>query len=67
MRWLLSQGEIDGVIQMLTKVAKVNQKPLSDDLVRKFKVSQHDLPIDGSDKRLPFLLPLLSELICTLL
>jgi hypothetical protein len=67
MRWLLSQGEIDRVIQMLTKVAKVNQKPLSEDLVRKFKVSQHDLPIDVSDKRPLLLLPLLSELICTLL
>lgn len=37
MRWLLSQGRIDEVIQMLNKVAAINDKQVPGDIIQKFK------------------------------
>ena len=38
MRWLLSQGRIDEVIQMLNKVADINEKQVPAEIIQKFKV-----------------------------
>ncbi len=43
MRWLLAQGRIDEVIDMLKNVAQVNQKQVTDDIFKQFKVLSGDL------------------------
>lgn len=40
MRWLLSQGRVKEVVEMLNKIARVNHRYIPEDILQKFTVRQ---------------------------
>jgi len=43
LRWLLSQGKVDQVIENLKDIAKVNKKKVTDEVFKKFKVKAQQI------------------------